>query len=95
MAVLAEIIKDRQIEGIDSGLLEATAERDPVDVYGDVKQKGKPANSTCGPPTKSVTISKGVASDRGMKLFAHTTDDDPVGGPAEAEPLGIVKRWFH
>ena len=92
MVAVAEIIKDRQIDGIDAGMLKAIAESDPGEREGFVKQKGKPTKSTCGPPTKTVALSKGFASYREMELFAHTTDDDPVGGPVEADTLGAVKR---
>ena len=76
-------------------MLKAIAESDPVEEDGFIKQKGKPAKRTCGPPPSGVAISKGFASYRELEVLAHTTDDDPVGGPAEAEPLGTVQKWFH
>ena len=94
MAAVAEIIEDRQIDGIDACMRKAIAESDPGDGEGFVKQKGKPAKNTGGPPTKTVSLSKGFASYREMELFAATTDDDPVGGHVEADTLGAVKRWF-
>lgn len=58
MVAVAEISKDRQIEGIDAGMLKAIAESDPVEGEGFDKQKGKPATNTCGPPTTTVTIER-------------------------------------
>lgn len=94
MAAVAEIIKDRHIDGIDAGMLKAIAASDPVDSEGFVTQKENPAKNNGGPPTKTVSLSKGFASYREMEIFAATTDDDPVGGPVEADTLGTVKRWF-
>ena len=87
MAAVVEIIRAKNIPGLDEKWLQAIADSDVIDEGKWETQKGKAAKGGCGAPSAGISLSKGFASYRELEVFAKTTDDDPIGPPVEAVPL--------
>lgn len=94
MAAVAAFVKSK-CSGIDESMLQAIAASDAVEADGFVAQKGRAGKASSLPQSNLITLSKGFAGYREIDLFSPTTDDDPLGDPAECNARETMDKWFH
>ena len=93
MEAVAGLVKSKW-RGVPDDMLQAIATSDAVEAEGFVMQKGRVGKVATSLQANPIKISKGFAGYLQIDLFSPTTDDDPVGAPAQsvAQELYAVFR---